>query len=63
MNQIAIIFTGNCLFKGSTMSKKNPANANRILIINNIMFEIKSIRNIFIKHLVHSKNTHYLCAH
>ena len=35
----------------------------RILIINNIMFEIKSIRNIFIKHLVHSKNTHYLCAH
>ena len=24
------------------------------------MFEIKSIRNIFIKHLVHSKNTHYL---
>ena len=33
------------------------------VIINNIMFEIKSIRNIFIKHLVHSKNTHYLCAH
>ena len=33
MNQIAIIFTGNCLFKGATMSKKNPANTNIILII------------------------------
>lgn len=34
-----------------------------ILIINKIMSEIKFIRNVFIKHLVHSKNTHYLCAH
>lgn len=41
----------------------NPFRYNIELIINNIMFEIKSIRNIFIKHLVHSKNTHYLCAH
>lgn len=40
MNQIAIIFTGNCLFKGSTMSKKNPANANRILIINTTAYLI-----------------------
>lgn len=33
------------------------------LVISNITSEMFFIRNIFIKHLVHSKNTHYLCAH
>ena len=33
MNQIAIIFVGSCLFKGSPKSKKKPANTNIILII------------------------------
>lgn len=33
------------------------------LIINTIRAKIYSQTNIFIKHLVHLKNTLYLCAH
>ncbi len=55
--------------KNGTKNYKNEKILNpfisdiNILIINKIMSEIKFIRNVFIKHLVHSKNTHYLCAH
>ena len=36
---------------------------NTILIINNILIKTALKANIFIKHLVHLKNTLYLCAH
>lgn len=34
-----------------------------VLIINCLTVIKYSFRNIFIKHLASSKNTHYLCAH
>ena len=34
-----------------------------MLIINNILIKTALKANIFIKHLVHLKNTLYLCAH
>ena len=34
-----------------------------ILIISCLIVKKHSFRNIFIKHLASSKNTHYLCAH
>ena len=41
MNQIAIIFVGSCLFKGSPKSKKKPANTNIILIIHLRKYKIE----------------------
>ena len=47
MNQIAIIFVGSWLFKGSPKSKKKPANTNIILIIKTTAYyyTFKEIQN------------------
>jgi hypothetical protein len=42
----------------------NPFIISSIMLIIKCLTVIKySFRNIFIKHLASSKNTHYLCAH
>ena len=44
MNQIAIIFVGSCLFKGSPKSKKKPANTNINNCISHIIIHLRKYK-------------------